>query len=113
MIPFISLLPVILFIIIIPLIFASLKKGGYKISDALKENEFITGTNTQPNSSSRLIAFLTAMTTLAVAVSVTSYWMYCKFFGLSVNLSDLNTLLISLGFGVAPYGFNKVSKMFS
>jgi uncharacterized membrane protein YciS (DUF1049 family) len=129
----ISLAPLALFFIITAIIFFKLKKENYKIGDALKENDTITVTTTpststqesappsttpvaqtetiQPKSASRLIAFISGMVSMGLASSFCSFWTYNYFqTGISADLSAITNVLLSLGLGVVPYAFNKVSK---
>ena len=122
----VAFLPVVLFLLVMMVIFSTLRKSGYKISDALKENEPVTitkpaatadGASTtetiQPNSSSRLIAFLTGMTTLVILACVTTYWMYKSFVcSQPIDMSSLTTVFITLGLGIVPYGANKIAGAF-
>jgi hypothetical protein len=126
----ISFAPIALFLITTSIIFLKLKKEDYKIGDALKENETITITspseippvdpaattapNTetiQPKSASRLLAFISGMVSVGLASTFCSFWAYNYFQTReSVNLSDITNVLLSLGLGVVPYAFNKISK---
>jgi hypothetical protein len=128
----ITFAPIILFLITTTIIFIKLKKEDYKIGDALKENETITITsppvtpdattpagpagvpNTetiQPKSASRLLAFISGMVSLGLASTFCSFWAYNYFqTGISADLSDITNVLLTLGLGVVPYAFNKISK---
>ncbi|WP_281635838.1 hypothetical protein [Flavobacterium marginilacus] len=122
----ISLAPIALFVITTSIIFLKLKKEDYKIGDALKENETITVTspnpdpdpantaNTetiQPKSASRLLAFISGMISVGLASTFCSFWAYNYFLtGKTADLSSITNVLLSLGLGVVPYAFNKVSK---
>lgn len=120
----ISLSPIALFLITTSIIFLKLKKEDYKIGDALKENETITVTspnpapannaNTetiQPKSASRLLAFISGMISVGLASTFCSFWTYNYFLtGKTADLSSITNVLLSLGLGVVPYAFNKVSK---
>jgi hypothetical protein len=136
----IAFAPIGLFILTTLLIFLKLKKEGYKIGDALKENETIAVTTTppqdqtaitnaiaagnpppapaapvteniQPKSSSRLLAFISGLVSIGLASVFCSFWVY-RFFqtGASPDLSHITNVLLSLGLGVVPYAFNKISK---
>lgn len=118
----ISLAPIALFLITTSIIFLKLKKEDYKIGDALKENETITITspstpgtsNTQtiqPKSASRLLVFISGMISVGLASTFCSFWAYNYFQTReSANLSDITNVLLTLGLGVVPYAFNKISK---
>jgi hypothetical protein len=61
-------------------------------------------------STSRLLAFITGITTLAMATCVTSFYFYRSFQGEpKIDLGSLATVLYGLGLGIIPYGFNKIS----
>lgn len=124
-----SFAPIVFYIGTTGIIFLKLKKEDYKIGDALKENEIITVSvpnpseetarsesapfvdqKTQPKSSSRLLAFLSGMLTLGLSSVFCSFWIYRYFqTGLSTNLDDIVEVLLTLGLGVVPYAFNKIS----
>jgi hypothetical protein len=137
---FITLAPIGLFIITTLFIFLKLKKEGYNIGDALKENETVAVTtalpqdpkviaaaieagnptpapttpvteNIQPKSSSRLIAFISGLVSIGLASVFCSFWIYRYFqTGKPTDLSEITNVLLSLGVGVVPYAFNKISK---
>lgn len=63
-------------------------------------------------SMSRLIAFLTSMLSLAIGLCLSSFFIYYYLaYGSIPDISKLSTVLISMGIGVVPYVFNKVSSM--
>lgn len=124
--------PLLLFLFVFLFVFIRLKKEGYKISDALKENETIpvsvpnplvdnapvgaapapfVNENIQPKSSSRLIAFITALITLGIAASFCSFWLYSYLkCGFAPSLENITNVILALGLGVIPYAFNKISR---
>ncbi|WP_298140569.1 hypothetical protein [Flavobacterium sp.] len=127
----ISFSPLALFLFIFSFVFIRLRKEGYKISDALKENEtipvsvpnpFVANTpvgiaptpfveeNIQPKSSSRLIAFITALITIGIAASFCTFWLYTYLkCGFAPSLENITNVILALGLGVVPYAFNKIS----
>ena len=109
----IAMMPIILFILAMVCIILILKDKGYDISDALKEPPPPAVAGAAPvtgqNSASRLIAFLTAVTTLIIVICVISFWMYQGLNDKTVDMSKTSTLLLSLGIGIVPYGVNKIS----
>lgn len=128
----ISLAPFILYFLLLFIVFKSFKNNSYSIGDALKDDaepaSVITETKsgeTTPttttiyqakgqNSASRLIAFLTGITTLTLVTCLTSYWIYKGFTSNDpVDFSKLTTLFVALGVGVIPYGFNKAASAFN
>jgi len=61
-------------------------------------------------SSSRLIAFITSMFTLVIAMSMSCFFIYQYMYtGCPPDMSAVTTLLITLGIGVTPYAFNKIA----
>lgn len=64
-----------------------------------------------PQSTSRFIAFMAGMTSVSIAVCLTSFYFYRWSLGdREVNFSSLSAVLVGLGLGVIPYGFSKLSK---
>ena len=113
------MLPIAFYIFLVLYISIILNKGGYKLSEALKENFTIQvpteadktiTTAEQPKSSSRLMAFISAMVTLCLATCFTSFWIYGYLqTGTPPVLESLSNVLLSLGLGIIPYAFNKLS----
>ncbi|WP_341904403.1 hypothetical protein [Fluviicola taffensis] len=69
-----------------------------------------TANSDQSQSTSRLIAFICGITSVALACCITSYYFYKSFTGTEdVDLGNLSNVLFGLGLGVIPYGFNKVA----
>jgi hypothetical protein len=63
-------------------------------------------------STSRLIVFLTGITSLLIAVCITSFYFYRKSLGdQDINFSSLSTVLYGLGLGILPYGFSKIASV--
>ncbi|MEJ7678404.1 MAG: hypothetical protein WKG06_11200 [Segetibacter sp.] len=59
---------------------------------------------------SRYIAFITSMLTIAIAVSISCFYIYQYIHtNCPPDLSALTPVLIALGIGVLPYAFNKIS----
>ena len=123
----IVLSPTILFIIFLYLLKRHLSLTGFKLTDALTENIPVELIKPNPNpelaltnptistkelrkSTSRLIVFITGFTSVSIGVCFTSYYMYIFFAtGCAPNLENITNILLSLGIGVIPYAFNKVS----
>ncbi len=126
-------MPVILFIIALCLIAIKLKNEGYQLKNALEDEPIITdvpnpsyNATTNPTvpatikekectqSTSRLIAFLSGICALIVAISTVTYYFYMYFrTGQEPNIDKLYDILLALGIGVTPYAFNKVSTAIS
>jgi uncharacterized membrane protein len=67
-------------------------------------------TDNPEKSTSRLIAFLCGITSIALACCITTYYFYKSFTQTGdVSISSLSNVLYGLGLGVIPYGFNKVA----
>jgi len=61
-------------------------------------------------STSRLVVFISSITSVALACCIGTFYFYRSFLGESnVNLGNLSSVLYGLGLGVIPYGFNKVA----
>lgn len=61
-------------------------------------------------SSSRLIAFLSALTTLLIVVCVMCYYAYCMMkCNQMPDLKHLLELFLGLGLGIIPYGINRLT----
>lgn len=66
----------------------------------------------QEQSVSRLIAYITAVTSMALAACILSFYFHQLLSGKEVaNLSPITNVLFGLGLGVLPYGFNKVASV--
>lgn len=61
-------------------------------------------------STSRLVAFISGITSVALAACITTFYFYRSFLGdTNVSIGNLATVLYGLGLGVLPYGFNKIA----
>lgn len=130
----ISYLPVAMFLLILLGTLLKLKKDKVKLSDFLVDKDALvtlkqetakvaaaTGNGDaakaaieanpeKEQSCSRLVAFISGITTLALGACVTTFYFYCYFSGnANPSLSNLSTVLYGLGLGVIPYGFNKIA----
>lgn len=66
--------------------------------------------NQKEQSTSRLIVFISGLTSMALAVCIAAFYFYRSFLGESnVNIGNLSTVLYGLGLGIIPYGFNKIA----
>ena len=64
-----------------------------------------------PKSSSRYIALITSTVTWAISLCLTSYFIYAYIkTGKAPELNKLTDIVLTLGIGVVPYVFNKVSE---
>lgn len=64
-----------------------------------------------PKSSSRYIALITSSLTWTIALCLTSYFIYAYIkTGKAPELNKLTDIVLTLGIGVVPYVFNKVSE---
>jgi hypothetical protein len=67
-------------------------------------------TDKKEQSTSRLVAFISGITSVALAACITSFYFYRSFLGdTDVSIGNLATVLYGLGLGVLPYGFNKIA----
>jgi len=126
------LMPVILLLFFLALSLAILRRTGFDLGEALKENEpaqkLIPNPNAHlkgaaptlsisddkyPLSSSRLLAFLTSIVAVLLVISATTYSFYFGLkFGQMPDLGGLQTFALSLGVGVVPYAFNRIAHAF-
>lgn len=129
------LLPVGLSVLFLLLVYGGLKRAGYKLADALSENDAVTTTVTAnaPNpagadaastqqtqrtqtvpgnrSASRLVLFLSGITAIIISVCITTYYLYYYLCcGKAPDMDGLINVLLTLGIGVIPYAINKVAK---
>ena len=64
-----------------------------------------------PKSSSRYIALITSTVTWTIGLCLTSYFIYAHIkTGKASELNKLTDIVLTLGIGVVPYVFNKVSE---
>jgi len=125
--------PIVLFFLVITYLALRLRSEGFKLADALDETDpkiktipnpeynattavigtvptTINITDSPNRSTSRLIAFLSGLTAILIAISSTSYFFYMYFrTGKEPDISKLYDILLALGIGVTPYVFNKLS----
>jgi len=119
----IVLLPVLIFVITMLVIQKSLKKQQVKLSDLLMETD-VSATKTDKaeganapvkRSASRLILFLSGVTSLILSVCITTYYFYMNIYCINcthdLDLSDFTNVLLALGIGVVPYSVNQVKKI--
>lgn len=66
-------------------------------------------------STSRLILFLSGITSLILGVCITTFYFYMSIYCLDspegFKLSDFTYVLLALGIGVVPYAINQVKKL--
>lgn len=126
-------MPIIIYLLFLFLLKAYLYMSGYKLAEALTENEPVEvdkvvitkdaagNEQTQtipakelPKSVSRLIVFIAGFVAITVGVCFTSYYIYVFFrTGCAPNLDSITDILLSLGIGVVPYLINRTSKALS
>ena len=128
----IVILPVAIFLIALLIVRKSLK-GKVSLGDVLSETEtttsehsetdksgkIVSSTETKPEikkkSASRLILFLSGITSLILAVCFTSYYFYISIYCINckmdMDLGEFSNILLVLGIGVVPYAVNQVKKI--
>lgn len=68
------------------------------------------GKTIQPQSMSRLLAFISGLVTLGLASCFSSFWLYRYFeCGTGTELRQITEVLLTLGLGLVPYAVNKIS----
>jgi hypothetical protein len=134
----ISFMPVIFFTVILVFTIFKLRKDKVALSDLLAEKDVpppaaampvvaapavaapgvtpapavapAAAATNPPQSVSRFIAFISGLTTISLAVCITTFYMYEYFSNVTnIDLAKLSDVLLALGLGVIPYGVNKVS----
>lgn len=71
----------------------------------------VTSSDDPPKSSSRYIAFITSALTWIIILCLTCFFIYQYMkTGNAPNLGGLSNVLLTLGIGIVPYAFNKISK---
>ncbi|HXU28844.1 MAG TPA: hypothetical protein VN698_16560 [Bacteroidia bacterium] len=128
------LLPCVLFIVLVFLTLRKMQSAGFSFKQAFYNDEpedkiIQAPTTDNPNATvkitllnkngepiyypsiSRIIAFLSGLTTLIVVVSFMSYYAYCMFAGFTEmpKFEGLSNLIMGLGLGVLPYSVNRVA----
>ncbi|MCP4459792.1 MAG: hypothetical protein GY816_17475 [Cytophagales bacterium] len=124
--------PIVIFIFSMLIVMARLK-GNVNLADMLTETEVeikrqeavtsaanATAKATVPEippskrSASRLILFLSGITSLILGACFTTYYfymnIYCGNCSGDMELSDFTDVLLALGIGVVPYAINQVKK---
>lgn len=66
-------------------------------------------------SASRLILFLSGVTSLILGVCITTYYFYMTIYCIdcssNLDLTDFTNVILALGIGVVPYAVNQVKKI--
>lgn len=114
-------LPSAFFLLMFYYFMSWLKKDNYRLADALSSCDPVEISDPEksdgskidvlPRSSSRMIAFLTGLAAIVVALGVLTV----QFYGFLTENKSFETdgmwkLLLSLGIGVIPYGINMFTK---
>lgn len=111
------LLPVLFLILVFSFVSWAKNDEGFYLSNALSAcplpgtvSEQINTKN--QNSASRLIAFMTGVVAVVIAVCFSSFYMYYCFAwnGNPPNLETFWKVVASLGIGVVPYGVNQIKE---
>lgn len=123
------LMPIVLFLLIGGILIYLILKGKFDLSEALSTNTTDTTIQEQQKSTergleplnrtsntktksvgstSRLIAFLTGVTAIIIAICLLSYYAYFTIAECSgtPKFEDMWKILMGLGIGVVPYGVN-------
>lgn len=129
---FIVLAPILIFLISMMVIKNRLSEQNVHLADLLAETEIelenkkattATGTdpkptavaNTTKRSASRLILFLSGVTSLILSVCITTFYFYMNIYCIDcssgIDLSDFTNVILALGIGVVPYSINQVKKI--
>jgi hypothetical protein len=128
----IVILPVAIFLIALLVVRKSLR-GKVSLGDVLSETETtisekketdssgkaVSSTEIKPEikkkSASRLILFLSSITSLILGICFTSYYFYITIYCINCNmdmdLGEFSNILLALGIGVVPYAVNQVKRI--
>ncbi|MGL1889560.1 MAG: hypothetical protein OCD76_23805 [Reichenbachiella sp.] len=132
---FIVLAPIFIFLITMMVIKNRLSDQDVNLADLLAETEVelenqkaataatTAGTDPKPTtvpkttkrSASRLILFLSGVTSLILSVCITTFYFYMNIYCINcatgMDLSDFTNVILALGIGVVPYSINQVKKI--
>jgi hypothetical protein len=128
---FIVLAPILIFVIVMLVIRARLRDQSVNLADLLAETDVVMQNQTnqmsskaegepaptppQKRSASRLILFLSGVTSLILTVCITTFYFYMNIYCIScasgMDLSDFTNVLLALGIGVVPYSVNQIKKV--
>jgi flagellar basal body-associated protein FliL len=119
--------PLVIFILTMLVIKNRMKDQSINLADMLvetdvplPENDKKDGDATTPKapvkrSASRLILFLSGVTSLILSVCITTYYFYMKIYcincGTGLDLDDFTNVILALGIGFVPYSINQVKKI--
>lgn len=111
-----TLFPVFFLVLSFLLILLALRKGHVSLSGLLAEKDVViaqqkAGVGETPSpSTSRLIVLFSGLTAVMISVCLTSVWIFELLEGKpKIDFGNLTDVLLALGIGVVPYGFNKLS----
>lgn len=116
----IVLLPVFIFVLTMLVIKKRLKEQSVGLADLLSEPDDNKGGKNKDaasgkKSASRLILFLSGVTSLILGVCITTYYFYMTIYCIdcssNLDLSDFTNVILALGIGVVPYAVNQVKKI--
>lgn len=121
--------PILIFLIAMLLVRKSLQNHGVNLAELLAEPDALqqpstsdsgddtdSATSSAPvkRSASRLILFLSGVTTLILSVCITTYYFYMKIYCIDCKgglaLDEFANVILALGLGVVPYAVNQVKK---
>ncbi len=111
----IVLLPVFIFVLTMLVIKKRLKEQSVGLADLLSEPDDNKDAASGKKSASRLILFLSGVTSLILGVCITTYYFYMTIYCIdcssNLDLSDFTNVILALGIGVVPYAVNQVKKI--
>ena len=124
---FIVIAPILIFLITMLLVRKSLQNHNVNLAELLAEPDALPptapaaagdggGAPAAPvkRSASRLILFLSGVTSLILSVCITTYYFYMKIYCIDCKgglaLDDFTNVILALGIGVIPYSVNQVKK---
>lgn len=105
-------IPIVTFVIIC-IILGVLHRLKFSLKNTLSEIKIINSTAVYIESSSRLMAFLSGVIALMVAVTIAIVSIYSYMVSATIPpFEKLTNVLLALGIGVVPYTINKVAGAF-
>lgn len=87
-----------------------IKESRYSLKDALSETKLIGANQVTIESSSRLIAFISACSAISISLTLFTIGLYIYLdTGIIPDFGILVNVILALGIGVVPYSINKVA----
>lgn len=106
-------IPIALLILMILVMVWIIKKTGFDLKNALSEIKIVNNAKAMIESSSRLIAFFSAIVALILSCTIILISLYVFLqTGIIPDFGVLVNAVLALGIGVVPYSINRISGTF-